>query len=227
VGEKRLVAYVVPTTDQRATIGAGEGEKGRDDELVVSCVALALSGSPALAHSPSRQSSLISELRGALREKLPEYMVPSAFVVLDALPKTPNGKVDRKALPAPELRGSELEERFVAPRTPVEEVLARLWSQMLRVERVGVYDNFFELGGHSLLATQLITRLRATFQVDLPLRSLFEATTVAELARIIVAHEVKPGQSEKIARVLKRLDAMSAEDARALLQKKEQETSVK
>jgi amino acid adenylation domain-containing protein/non-ribosomal peptide synthase protein (TIGR01720 family) len=125
------------------------------------------------------------ELRAFLKRTLPDYMVPAAFVVLDALPLTPNGKVDRRALPAPEwlpTRGA-----YSAPRTPVEEILADTWSQVLHVKRVGIHDDFFELGGHSLLATQVVSRVREAFHVDLPLRSLFEAPTVAELARSVEA----------------------------------------
>ncbi|HYR07877.1 MAG TPA: amino acid adenylation domain-containing protein, partial [Longimicrobium sp.] len=121
-----------------------------------------------------------AELREHLRESLPEYMVPSAFVVLGQLPLTPNGKLDVRALPAPEL-ASDLD-RHVAPRTPVEEVLAEIWAEVLRLERVGVKENFFEVGGHSLLATRVVSRIRAVFGVELPLRALFEGPTVAELA---------------------------------------------
>ncbi|HEX5724950.1 MAG TPA: condensation domain-containing protein, partial [Longimicrobiaceae bacterium] len=119
-------------------------------------------------------------LREHLRRKLPDYMVPAAFVPLERLPLTPSGKVDRKALPAPELASAE--ERYVAPRTPVEEVLAEIWAEMLRLERVGVTESFFELGGHSLLATRVVSRVRQVFGVELPLRALFEGPTVAELA---------------------------------------------
>jgi amino acid adenylation domain-containing protein len=122
-----------------------------------------------------------SDLRRFLKEQLPEYMVPSAFVTLESLPLTPNGKVDRRALPEPELR-PELELTFVAPRTPIEEMLASTWACVLGIEQVGVHNNFFELGGHSLLATQVISRVRDTLAVELPLRSLFEAPTVASLA---------------------------------------------
>ncbi|HZI03336.1 MAG TPA: condensation domain-containing protein, partial [Archangium sp.] len=122
-----------------------------------------------------------SELRSFLKSRLPEYMVPSAFMVLAALPLSPNGKVDRKALPAPEATRSEAR-AYVAPRTPTEQLLAPMWSQLLSVERVGSSDNFFELGGHSLLATQVVSRVRASFGVELPLRALFEAPTLEALA---------------------------------------------
>ncbi|MFL6202324.1 MAG: amino acid adenylation domain-containing protein, partial [Thermoanaerobaculia bacterium] len=123
-------------------------------------------------------------LRALLREALPDYMVPSAFVRLSAIPLTPNGKVDHRALPLPE---GEPEESFLAPRTPAEELLAGLWSELLGIRRVGARDDFFALGGHSLLATQLHSRLRQAFGVSLPLRALFEAPTVAELAERIEA----------------------------------------
>ncbi len=134
---------------------------------------------------PEEEPSPAGELRRFLKEKLPEYMVPSAFVTLEALPLTPNGKVDRGALPSPDWTRPELERAFVAPRTPVEEVLSGIWAQVLGVERIGVHDNFFELGGHSLLAIQLVSRLREAFQVELPLRDLFETPTVADLAERI------------------------------------------
>jgi amino acid adenylation domain-containing protein len=119
-------------------------------------------------------------LREHLLRQLPEYMVPSAFVLLDALPLTPNGKLDRKALPAPDFAPAA--EHYVAPRTPVEEVLAGIWAEVLRLERVGVEESFFELGGHSLLATRVVSRIRAVFGVEVPLRAMFEGPTVAELA---------------------------------------------
>ncbi|MEH2195511.1 MAG: non-ribosomal peptide synthase/polyketide synthase, partial [Nostoc sp.] len=124
----------------------------------------------------------VSELRQFIKAKLPEYMVPNAFVMLESLPLTPNGKVDHRALPAPDLHG-ELKDKYVAPRSPVEEMLGQIWAQVLKVEQVGIYDNFFELGGHSLLATQLVSRIRKIFKVEFPLRELFAAPTVAELGR--------------------------------------------
>ncbi|MFP2897315.1 phosphopantetheine-binding protein, partial [Corallococcus sp. 4LFB] len=111
-------------------------------------------------------------------------MVPSAVVVLPALPLTTNGKVDRKALPAPDLAGSDPRE-YVAPRTPTEQRLAELWQELLGVKRVGAHDHFFDLGGHSLLATQALSRIRQAFTVELPLRRLFESPTLDAVARLI------------------------------------------
>ncbi len=138
----------------------------------------------------------VSELRSFLKQKLPDYMVPSAFVMLDALPLTPNGKVDRRTLPAPERARFGAEKTFTSPRTPVEEVLAGIWAQVLEIEPVGIHDNFFELGGHSLLATQVIYRVRSALQVELPLRCLFESPTIAGLAESIEAI-MKAGQELK------------------------------
>jgi amino acid adenylation domain-containing protein/non-ribosomal peptide synthase protein (TIGR01720 family) len=124
------------------------------------------------------------ELREHARGRLPEYMVPGAFVVLDALPLTPNGKVDRRALPAPE---AAQEAEYEAPRTATEEVLSGMWAEVLRRDRVGATDGFFALGGHSLLAMRLVSRLREAFGVEVPLRALFEAPTVRELAARVEA----------------------------------------
>jgi amino acid adenylation domain-containing protein len=130
------------------------------------------------------QTLRVSEVRSFLKSKLPEYMIPSAIVILDTLPLTPNGKLDRRALPAPDLH-SQLSDEYVTPRNPIEEILSAIWAQVLKVERVGIHDNFFELGGHSLLATQLVSRVRTTLNVELPLRSLFAAPTIAELSQNI------------------------------------------
>ena len=133
---------------------------------------------------PNQPLSDLNELRRFLQQQLPDYMVPSAFVMLSALPVTPNGKLNRRALPKPELQ-PELKLTFVAPRTPIEDILANIWASVLRIEQVGVHNNFFELGGHSLLATQVMSRVRDSLAVELQLRSLFEAPTVAELAKYI------------------------------------------
>lgn len=126
-----------------------------------------------------------AELHRFLRSRLPDYMVPSAFVVLDALPLTPNGKVDRGALPAPSGLRPELQEAFVAPCTGTERAVARIWSEVLGLEQVGVHDSFFELGGNSLLATQVVSRIRGALQVTLSLRSFFAAPTVAGMAQAV------------------------------------------
>jgi acyl carrier protein len=128
---------------------------------------------------------LVPQLQTYLAQKLPEYMVPSAFVVLESLPLTPNGKVDRRALPTPEPIKLETAGGYVAPRTPVEEVLVKIFASVLGLNRVGIHDNFFELGGHSLLATQLVSRVRDAFGVELPLRSVFEAPAIAQLSKVI------------------------------------------
>ncbi|MET0626706.1 MAG: phosphopantetheine-binding protein, partial [Pyrinomonadaceae bacterium] len=122
------------------------------------------------------------ELRDFVRRRLPEYMVPSRFVPLDSLPLTPNGKIDRRALPAPEAGGGDEGTAYEPPRTPVEQLLAGVWAEVLGVERVGLHNNFFRLGGHSLLATQVVLRIREVFGVDVPLRLIFEQPTVAAIA---------------------------------------------
>ncbi|GJL59956.1 MAG: hypothetical protein NPIRA03_28130 [Nitrospirales bacterium] len=121
-----------------------------------------------------------SELRTYLQPTLPEYMIPSTVVFLDAMPLNTNGKIDRRALPVPE--NSRFDDDYVAPRTAAEEILAGIWTEVLGVKTIGIRDNFFELGGHSLLATQVMSRLRAAFQVELPLRNLFDFPTVEKLA---------------------------------------------
>src|SRR5205823_442271 len=133
-----------PTNDQRPTTND-------DDDLPVTL-------SPCHLVTLSDHALLISELRAFLADRLPDYMVPADFVLLDALPLNRNGKIDRKALPAPELTRSDSSGAIVAPRTPSEEVLAGIWAEVLGVERVGIHDNFVEIGGHSLRATQVISR---------------------------------------------------------------------
>ncbi len=140
------------------------------------------------------QANEPAALREALQRKLPQYMVPAHFVMLDALPLTPNGKLDRRALPAPEVGASRAE--YVAPRTPTEERLVRIWAEVLGVEPIGVLDDFFELGGHSLRTIEVLSRIRSVCGVDLPLRVLFEATTVEQLARQV--EQAQPAQAAAI-----------------------------
>ena len=123
-----------------------------------------------------------SQLRSFLKQKLPDYMIPSAFVVLDALPLTPNGKVDRRGLPKPDTNRPDSEADYVAPQTDVERTIAAVWEEVLHLENISIHDNFFEIGGHSLLATQIISRLRQILQMDLSIRTLFTAPTIASFA---------------------------------------------
>jgi hypothetical protein len=134
-----------------------------------------------------------ADMRSFLREKLPEYMVPTQFVLLDALPLTSNGKVDRRALSNLDVKTPETNEDYVAPRTPVEELLVGIWSEVLDVSRVGIRDNFFDLGGHSLHATQLASRVREVFQKAVPIRLLFESPTIEAMAAFIESERHSSG----------------------------------
>jgi amino acid adenylation domain-containing protein len=158
-----------------------------------------------------------SEMRDYLKKTVPEYMVPASFVVLEALPLTATGKVDRNALPEPEQVRPELAQVYVAPQTAVEEVLCGIFSEVLQVGPVGVRDSFFELGGHSLLATQISSRVRLAFQVELPLRRLFEAPTVEGLAKAILDHCEERERVEQTAELLLKLSTLSDEEAAQLL----------
>ena len=140
------------------------------------------------AHMPAQNklaAQLIPHWRAYLKDKLPGYMLPADFVLLDEFPLTPNGKIDRRTLPQPDSSDLVTSSEFASPQTPTEEILARLWVEVLGLKQVGRYDNFIELGGHSLLATELIAHIRDTFKVDLPLRRLFETPTIAALADFI------------------------------------------
>ena len=134
---------------------------------------------------------MVSALRSGLQAKLPEYMLPATFVLLEALPRTPNGKLDRQALPEPGRGRPELEQDFVAPRTPLERRLAAIWAELLRLERVGVEDKFPALGGDSLIATRIVSRIRESLKIELPLRSLFDAPTVAAQAAVVLELPVR------------------------------------
>ncbi|HET7229673.1 MAG TPA: condensation domain-containing protein, partial [Longimicrobium sp.] len=168
-GEVEAVLATHPHVHEAVVVARGEGTARRLVAYVV-------------AHGARVGTA---ELRAHLKGRLPDYMVPSAFVVMDALPLTPSGKVARRALPVPDYEVSD--ERYVAPRTPAEEVLAGIWAEVLKLDRVGVEESFFELGGHSLLAIRVVSRVRDAFAVELPLRALFEAPTVAELAQRVDA----------------------------------------
>jgi acyl carrier protein len=145
------------------------------------------------------------QMRSFLKKRLPDYMLPDAFVMLDDLPLSPNGKLDRKALSTLMLT-PKTDDRYVAPRTSLEEELAQIWITVLKVERIGINDSFFEVGGHSLLATQLISRVREAFQVELPLRSIFETPTIAGLATTIVGHQLELAGGADLTELLAELE---------------------
>jgi len=139
---------------------------------------------------------LVPQLQTYLAQRLPDYMIPSTFVVLDALPLTANGKVDRRALPKVELGKLEWAGTYAAPRTPIEEMLVKIFAEVLGLKQVGIHDNFFELGGHSLLATQFISRVRDSLHLELPLHTIFEAPTIAKLSQVVESFKASQIQSQ-------------------------------
>lgn len=169
-----------------------------------------------VAYVVAGSTVVAGELRDYLKEKLPEYMVPSAFVMLDAMPLTPNGKIDRRALPAPDTSRPETTRVFVAPRNETEETLAGIVAKVLNLQQVGMHDDFFELGGHSLLATQVISRLREALYVDLPLREIFEHPIIGDLAQVISRLQMQQLEKEE-REVMESIDQLSEEEVEALL----------
>jgi acyl carrier protein len=167
--------------------------------------------------------SLQPALKTMLLNQLPEYMTPSDFVFLNVFPLTPNGKIDRFALPVPGQSRPELEQPYVAPRTEIEKELAGIWAGVLRRESVGIKDNFFELGGHSLLATQIVSRIREQFKLELPLRSMFESPTIAALASVLAELQQKTqraaGPELKRRRSGAKVDHLTPEEIDSLLSK--------
>jgi acyl carrier protein len=152
------------------------------------------------------------ELRGVVQERLPDYMVPSAFVFLKALPLTPTGKVDRLALPPPSMARPDMATPFAAPRTPMEATLARIWTEVLGLPSVGIHDPFLELGGHSLMAARVVSRVRDMFHVELPLRALLEASTIADMAAVISQHQARQIDPGELARLIAEVEALSEEE---------------
>ncbi|HXQ70779.1 MAG TPA: amino acid adenylation domain-containing protein [Pyrinomonadaceae bacterium] len=160
-----------------------------------------------------------NHLREFVKVRVPDHMVPAAFVVLDKLPLTPNGKIDHAALPIPDQSSFASSKEFVAPRTQVEETLAQIWKELLGVACVGIHDNFFELGGHSLLATQVVSRIRKSMKVELPLRVMFDSPTIAGLAtNLEPMSRTEPDEMERLAQLLERIDQLSIDETRVLLE---------
>jgi amino acid adenylation domain-containing protein len=159
----------------------------------------------------------VVELRSFLKESLPEYMVPEVFIMLDALPLTANGKLDQRALPAPATQRSSQSQHFVAPRTPIEETLAGLWREVLKVEQIGIQDNFFDLGGHSLIAIKLVSRIRTEFNVELALADFFAAATVEALGERIEEALIEASNSSEIDEMLGMLETVEDDEALSML----------
>jgi amino acid adenylation domain-containing protein len=202
-GMKTLVAYVVTKAGDPSSTLSNEQSAPSADHV----------------SGLTSQAPLVNELRRDLRQRLPDYMVPSTFMLMEKLPLNTNGKVDRKALPPPDKDAGPARTDYLAPRTPIERELAQTWADVLGLdaERVGVHDSFFDLGGHSLLATQLISRVRERYQVDLPLRRLFETPTVAGLAALIPQSLAAETEDEALARLLLEIEGLSDEAARTAL----------
>lgn len=165
---------------------------------------------------------LIPDVRGYLQEQLPDYMVPYSFMLLDPLPLSPNGKIDRRALPPPDHSRPQLTSQYVAPSTPLEEVVTAVWAEIFELEKVGVHDNFLEMGGHSLLATQIMARLQEVFPLQLPLRYLFGSPTVAGLSQRIQEKGKEEGVDVvEIARAVLTVNQLSDEEVKTMLAAKE------
>lgn len=167
----------------------------------------------------SHPAPTVSSLRNFLKEKLPDYMIPSAFMNLDEIPLTATGKVNRRELPDTGNTRPELDTFYVPPRTPVEEKVAEIWAEVLSLDRVGIHDNFFDLGGHSLAATRVVSRVINFLQVGLPVQSLLDAPTVADMAATILQAKVKEIGQEDLASILAELEALSDEEAQHSLNK--------
>ncbi|HXY99275.1 MAG TPA: amino acid adenylation domain-containing protein [Stellaceae bacterium] len=169
-----------------------------------------------IAYLAARAGGEIStaDLRRFLRETLPEHMIPANFVVVDAIPLTSNGKIDRAALPHPDAVRPELSQSFVAPQTPLQQVLARIWEDVLNIRGIGIADNFFELGGHSLLISRLVSRIRESFGVEIAMRRVFECPTIADLARGLAEDGVQGDALDKTAQALIEAAAVEADAAR-------------
>ncbi|WP_342379995.1 amino acid adenylation domain-containing protein [Myxococcus stipitatus] len=158
----------------------------------------------------------VSALRDFVRARLPDYMVPALFLRMEALPLTPNGKVDRRALPVPDAGLRAVDDPLVAPRTETEATLLAIWREVLGLESLGVMDDFFAVGGHSLLATRILSRANAAFEVELPLRALFEHTTVAGLAERIILARLEAVDEAALANILDEVDGLSDEEVALL-----------
>lgn len=169
--------------------------------------------------SATKPAPAVSSVRRSLLEKLPAYMIPSHFVFLDALRVLPTGKVNRRALPAPDRIHPGLDSAYVQPRSQTEGSVAGIWQEVLHLDEVGIHDNFFDLGGHSLAASRVISRVVQKFQLELPVKALFESPTVAEMAAIITRHQNDKAGEAELARMLSEVEAMTEAEAHKQLEK--------
>jgi acyl carrier protein len=169
--------------------------------------------------NPSRELK-INQLSASLKEKLPNYMLPSAFVVLDSLPLTAGGKIDRSLLPHPKKTRHQSNATFTAASTAIEKALARLWSEIIEVDEIGIHDDFVELGGDSLLAARIVSEVNNIFPLQQPLKTLFDTPTVAKLVHFVLSNETRPGRSNTIANLIINIDGMSADEISKALEEK-------
>jgi amino acid adenylation domain-containing protein len=201
LGEIEALLGRHPRVREVAVITQGEGSV--DKRLVAYVV-------------PREEPPSLAELSDFLRVELPDYMIPTAIVLLSSMPMNPNGKVDRRALSSLDATPLAVSAPFVAPRTAAEETLAAIWREVLGAPQVGVHDDFFELGGHSLLATQVISRAREAFAMEIPLRHLFEDPTVARLAERIIAQQLEQADRDALEQLVNEIDALSDDEVREM-----------
>ena len=161
----------------------------------------------------------VDQIRQPLAQALPDYMIPSVYVFLESLPLSPNGKLDRTALPEPE-QIQESPEKDDAPLSPIESVVASIWKDVLKIPELSASSNFFELGGHSLLATQILSRIRETFRMEVTMITLFESPNLRDFTQRIVEQSEKPEFIEKIAQAWLKIQAMTPEEKEALRRRK-------
>jgi amino acid adenylation domain-containing protein len=202
IGEVEAMLVDHPGIKQAAVV-AGEDQSG-DTKLVAYVV----------PNTPSAPT--VSNLRHFLREKLPDYMIPSTFVKMDEIPLTATGKINRRALPDPDNARPDLDTIYVAPQTPTEKAVTKIWAEILCLDRVGIHDDFLELGGHSLAATRVVSQVINVFRVGLPVQSLLQAPTVADMATAVLLAKIKEIGQEDIERMLIELESLSDEAARRL-----------
>jgi 4-hydroxyphenylacetate 3-monooxygenase len=201
LGEIESVLSQHPAIQQAVVVTRGQAT---DEKQLVAYLVQAASDQSQTAHAALQPAAL----RSYLQTKLPDYMLPGAFVRLETMPLTPNGKIDRAALPEPTAVAAPAERPIVLPSTPTEQVIATIWQEVLATKAFGIHDPFIDLGGHSLQATQVVDKMRKIFQVDFPLSRFFAQPTIAGLSELLQEYESAPGRTEKLARLQQRLNQL-------------------